>query len=522
MYLMIDNYDSFTYNLYALFRECGAKVRIIKNSEFIPADEYQGIIISPGPSSPDESGSSMEYLRLYGGKKPIFGVCLGMQCIGKHLGHGIIRAKTVRHGKVDRISVNRESVLYRGLPGSFSAVRYHSLAVDVQGPSVTSVSEHDGTAMSLEDDEKMLFGVQYHPESIMSECGKMIVRNFLDFSVGKKGISVPDVLRSLNAGAAPAFAEAEGLFESMLAGSLTDSQIASALISIKGRGETPDEVAALVGAMRRHKRPFIVSAHGLVDTCGTGGDGKSTVNVSTAVSLILASMGHGVVKHGNSAQSGKVGSADILADLGFDAEYGGTTPEEFFNEHNYVFLFAPRFHPALKQIGKVRRELGVPTIFNLVGPLANPADPSFQIIGLSRKDRLDLMSEAVLRLGSGGVTLYSSDDGFDEVSSSAATECRTVTGKGVDTFFIDPSEYFTPFEMPVVEERADAKRLFMGGITGEEGKIADLFALNAALALRTMGTADLREGFRLAREHIASGSVAEKLDRMTGRRSNAA
>ncbi|MBN1531746.1 MAG: anthranilate phosphoribosyltransferase [Spirochaetes bacterium] len=522
MYLMIDNYDSFTYNLFALFRKCGAEVKVIRNSEFISAEEFRGIILSPGPSTPQESGSSMRYLETYGGRKPIFGVCLGMQCIGRHLGYDVVRARTVRHGKLDKIAVRRKSLLYRGLPEHFSAVRYHSLAVDAAEAHVTSVAEHDGEVMSIEDEERMLFGVQYHPESIMSECGESIVRNFLDFAEARKGIAVGDILKRMNAGDAPEMDEADRLFEVMLTGGLTDSQIASVLISMKGRGETPLEVAALVRAMRRHKRHFGVSAKGLVDTCGTGGDGKSTVNVSTAVSIILASMGYPVVKHGNSAQSGKVGSADILADVGFDAAYGGSSPEEFFSAHNYVFLFAPQYHPALKQIGRVRRELGVPTIFNLVGPLANPADPAYQIIGLSGKNRLELVSEAVSLMGCGGITLYASDDGFDEVSSAAKTECRTISGGSVESFFIDPADFFDPFEMPVVRDRSDAKDLFLGGISGRDGRIADLFALNAALALKTMGVAELPEGYGAAREQLASGRAAEKLERMVRARSNAA
>lgn len=182
MYLMIDNYDSFTYNLKALFNECGADVAVIKNDRFVPAEEYEGIILSPGPSSPKNSGTTLRYIGDYLGRKPIFGVCLGMQAIAYTLGYDIVRAGTIQHGKVDRIEVTGGSVLFTDVPETFSAVRYHSLAVAMDGRHVTSRSQKDGTVMSIEDDERKIFGVQFHPESILSEFGGRIVTNFLDFA----------------------------------------------------------------------------------------------------------------------------------------------------------------------------------------------------------------------------------------------------------------------------------------------------------------------------------------------------
>ncbi len=182
MYLMIDNYDSFTYNLQALFNECNADITIVKNDRYLPADQYQGIIISPGPSSPKNSGTTLRYISEYLGRKPIFGVCLGMQAIAYSLGYAIIQAGTVKHGKLDKITVTGSSVLFSNMPGSFSAVRYHSLAVDIDDHRVTSRSMNDGTVMSIEDCRQKFFGVQFHPESILSEFGGQIVRNFLDFA----------------------------------------------------------------------------------------------------------------------------------------------------------------------------------------------------------------------------------------------------------------------------------------------------------------------------------------------------
>lgn len=184
MYLLIDNYDSFTYNLLALFNQNGAEVAVIKNNVFVPADRYEGLILSPGPSSPKNAGTTLRYIADYLGRMPMFGVCLGMQSLAYSLGYGIVGARTVKHGKLDRIAVTKQSVLFAGIPDRFSAVRYHSLAVDIDGRFVTARSEDDGTVMSIEDPERMFFGVQFHPESILSEYGGQIVRNFLEYAGG--------------------------------------------------------------------------------------------------------------------------------------------------------------------------------------------------------------------------------------------------------------------------------------------------------------------------------------------------
>jgi anthranilate synthase component II len=185
MFLLIDNYDSFTYNLFALFRKCGAEVDITKNDAYVPADRYRGIILSPGPSTPENSGTTLRYVREHLGRTPLFGVCLGMQALAHALGYPVVRARTVQHGKLDTIAVTKESVLFQGVPQTFSAVRYHSLAAAADERHVTSRSTHDDTVMSIEDRERKCFGVQFHPESILSQCGRQIVTNFIGFAAGQ-------------------------------------------------------------------------------------------------------------------------------------------------------------------------------------------------------------------------------------------------------------------------------------------------------------------------------------------------
>jgi anthranilate phosphoribosyltransferase len=519
MFLMIDNYDSFTYNLYALFRECNADVEIIRNDQYIPADNYDGIIISPGPSNPENSGTSLKYLKNYMGKKPIFGVCLGMQCIAHAMGHNVGHAKTVKHGKVDTITVKGDSVLFKNLPDTFDVVRYHSLAVDIDDDLVTSRSIDDDVVMSLEDRDKKLFGLQFHPESILSEYGREIVNNFLDF-IGYRGEKMKNIVSRINGGNSLNYNEAVDFFQMMVDGFLTESQMGSTLISMNRRGETVDELAGLISVLNTHKKKFTRDSEKCVDTCGTGGDGKSTVNVSTAVSIILASLGYRIVKHGNTAQSGKVGSADILKSVGLDLNYEGSSPEEFYSRNNYVFLFAQHYHPALKGIGKVRREIMSPTIFNFVGPLVNPGDPENQIIGISRREKLEFISDAVMKLGRENITVYSSHDGYDEVSSNDKTDCIEIKNGSMNKFTIDPSDYFTPFPMPEVKNADDALKMFNDGMSGRNEDIANIFSLNAALALHNIEEMDLKEGFEKVKEHIMSGNVEKKMKEMFGQEAN--
>jgi len=514
MYLMIDNYDSFTYNLYALFAECGVDVKIIKNNEYISADDYEAIILSPGPSSPENSGTTLQYLKEYYGKKPIFGVCLGMQSIAYSLGYDIIQAQTIKHGKIDVIEADNTSVLFQGLPETFDVVRYHSLAVDIPKSLITAKSKNDSVVMAMEDVDQKIFGVQFHPESIKSHHGRRIIMNFINF-VQDRRKDMNDLVKKINSGETIEYEESLQLFDAMANGELAESQIASTLMALRHRGETSDELAALVATLDRYKKRLMVDAEDTVDTCGTGGDGKSTVNVSTAVSIIMASLGYNVVKHGNRAQSGIVGSADILESLGLDLEYKDTSPENFFKENNFIFMMAPYYHPALKGIGKVRRELGVPTIFNYVGPLVNPASPDYQVIGISNREKLQFMSEALIKLKRDNVILYSSYDGYDEVSSKEKTECLILKNGKVETMIIDPSDFFKISEMPIVEDDKDAMDLFMKGLLGEDEIVANIFAINTALAIYNCKGTEMKEAFKIAKNEITSGRAMDKLRSLT-------
>ncbi len=184
MFLLIDNYDSFTYNLKALFELAGEKIDVIKNNEYIDPEKYQGIILSPGPSTPENSGTTLNYLSKHTGELPFFGVCLGMQAICHSQGYKVAKADVIMHGKLDDIIPKSNSILFQGIDKPFSTVRYHSLVVkdlDKENDTVTAVSKSDNEIMAYENVDKKLFGVQFHPESYLSEAGETIVKNFVKF-----------------------------------------------------------------------------------------------------------------------------------------------------------------------------------------------------------------------------------------------------------------------------------------------------------------------------------------------------
>lgn len=323
-----------------------------------------------------------------------------------------------------------------------------------------------------------------------------------------------NIVQKVNNGNTLSFDEVKKLFDAILKGDISEAGIGSCLVAMKLRGETAEEVAAAATVLNEYKVRFSHGGNNTIDTCGTGGDGKSTLNVSTAVSLVLSAMGIEVLKHGNIAQSGKVGSADILDELGIPTKLDVKNALSYFNKHNFIFLFAPHYHPALKNVAKIRKDLRVATIFNFLGPMLNPGNPDYQTIGINRVDKLDLYSEAMQIQGRDNIMIYSSADGYDEVSSADITHIRHLKKGIIEKFEINPADFFTPFPMPVVRSREEASKIFMDAISGKDDNLSKLVAINAAACLYTMGISTLKDGFSEAMDVIKQGTVCEKIEKL--------
>jgi len=311
--------------------------------------------------------------------------------------------------------------------------------------------------------------------------------------------------------------QSEQVFTTIMAGEATPAQIAAILMGISLRGESVAIVSGAAKAMRAAATHIYPKATGLLDTCGTGGDGAKTFNISTAVALVTAACGVPVAKHGNRAMSSKSGAADVLESLGVNLHISPENVAACIDKVGIGFLFAPHHHPAMKHAGPVRRELGVRTIFNLLGPLTNPADADYQILGVFAKDKLPLMAGALQDLGIKRALVVHGRDGLDEITTTAITDAIWVEqGRPPMPFEIDPEAFGMPFASPPALEGGDAAtnaEILRHIFAGAQGAGRDIVLLNAAAALWVAGEVDgIADGLSVAANAIDSGKVQETLE----------
>jgi anthranilate phosphoribosyltransferase len=331
------------------------------------------------------------------------------------------------------------------------------------------------------------------------------------------------ILHKLRDGHNLSSSEARGVFDSIFAGEVPESHIAAFLLALRRKGETSDEILGAVESMRA-KALAIPAPEDAIDIVGTGGDAKETFNISTAAALVVAACGVPVAKHGNRAASGKAGSSDVLAALGINLEPPLEILEQCLADAHLCFMFAPRHHPAMRFVAPVRKKLGVRTIFNLLGPLTNPANVKRHLIGVFSADWLVPMAEVLHSLGSSSAWLTHGQDGMDEITTVTASDVVAIRDDEIIRFVISPEEAGLDFASPEELRGGDAitnaeeiKKL----LAGEKGAYRDIVGLNAAAALVVAGkAADLRQGVSTAFENLDNGAangVLQKLIDMTNR-----
>lgn len=312
------------------------------------------------------------------------------------------------------------------------------------------------------------------------------------------------------------------VLERMMKGECSEAETAGFLVALRMKGETADEIAAAARVLREHMVRLECGAGAELDTCGTGGDGAGTFNISTAAALVIAGAGVRVVKHGNRSVSSQSGSADVLRELGVKVDGGLPLAEVCLKEVGFAFCFAPLFHPALKHVAAVRRSLGIPTLFNCLGPLANPAGAKHQLLGVGRPELLDLMAEALARLGAHRAILVRGQDGLDEVSLGAPTDVRFVEAGRVrgllwthEDFGLPP----TPATELAAADPAASAALVARVLDGADSAARQVVVANAAAGLFAAGQVPgLREGVETAARSIDSGRarlVLEKLRQLS-------
>jgi len=313
-------------------------------------------------------------------------------------------------------------------------------------------------------------------------------------------------------------AEAREAMGLIMRGEATPVQIAGFLVLLRAKGETASEIAGCAEAMREHALRVRPTRDDLVDTAGTGGDGMRTLNISTAAALVAAAAGAGVAKHGNRAVSSASGSADVLEALGFEIEQPLERIERSIDELGFGFLFAPSHHPAMKHAAPVRRELAMRTVFNVLGPLTNPAGARAQLIGVYSISLVHTMAEVLVQLGAHRALVVHGTGGIDELSPVGPSVVCDVIDGSVHAGVIDPAEFgIAPCSTDDLvggtpaENAAAIRRIF----AGEDGPKRDAVLLNAAGAIVVSGRAeDLREGLELARLALDSGASSERLDEL--------
>jgi anthranilate phosphoribosyltransferase len=330
-------------------------------------------------------------------------------------------------------------------------------------------------------------------------------------------VDLKDLIGQVATGAALTREQAADAFASMMSGEATPSQMGALLMALRVRGETVNEITGAVSAMRA-KMLRVSAPIDAIDVVGTGGDASGSHNISTCAAFIVAGAGVPVAKHGNRALSSRSGAADVLAALGVKIDLPPEGITRCITEAGIGFMFAPSHHPAMKHVGPTRVELGTRTIFNLLGPLSNPASVKRQMVGVFSKQWIEPLAHVLKNLGSERAFVVHGSDGLDEITTAGSTAVAALEDGAVRTFEINPEdvgfERVKPESLRGGDAQANAAAL-KGVLEGEKGPLRDVAALNAAAALVVAGQAgDLQAGVALANKSIDSGEAERRLNRL--------
>ena len=577
MILLIDNYDSFSYNLYQYLGTLDDDVKVIRNDalsvEEVAALKPSRIILSPGPGYPKDAGVCVDVARQLAGTVPIMGVCLGHQAICEAFGATIAHAPQLMHGKQSEMRLDTNSALFAHLPNRIKAARYHSLAVvEDTLPECLAVTARapDGTVMAVEHRELPVYGVQFHPESVMTPDGMQILKNFLsdDLLATKTLIEkptgesaqadekAPANSAAVNENAAPiqqkaqktphlgltnptklqrkgtlmiqeaifklvdkqdlTYDEAYQVISEIMSGDTTPTQTAAFLAALStksSKAETIDEIAGCADAMRDKATPVEYNGD-LLEIVGTGGDKAKSFNISTTAAFIIAAGGVKVAKHGNRAASSLSGTADCQEALGVNINQDPQKAVELLNNVGMCFFFAQKYHAAMKYVGPIRKELGIRTVFNILGPLTNPAQPNKFILGVYDGALLEVLAKVLVKMGVDNGMVVFGECVLDELSTAGPTDICEIRNGFYKTYTVFPEDFGfasctrEDLEGGTPEENAQITRdILSGKLTGPK---RDTVLMNAGAGLYIGGAADsLADGIKVATELVDSGA-AEK------------
>ncbi len=527
MILVIDNYDSFIYNIVQYVGEFYSDIKVYRNDQ-ITLDKAlamspDGIIISPGPGRPEDSHVSMDLIK-NDNDIPLLGVCLGHQGIAYGYGGDIIGAKNILHGKSSVIQHNGKDI-FEGVKSSLSGIRYHSLVAKRESlPAKLEIiaESDDGEIMGVKVKGKDVYGIQFHPESILTEDGKAIIKNFVNIVMKKKEVQQSDKI----SGRIKSFIkkvserndlkkdEAKEMMDYIMKGNATHSQVSAYLMGLKMKGETSDEIAGSAESMFNVCVRIESGKNTVVDTCGSGGDNSGSFNISTASAFVVAGSGITVAKHGNRSVTSHSGSADVLEKLGVNIQLSKEEVEKCMDKARIGFIFATLYHPAMKYVMPTRREIGVRTLFNILGPIVNPAAVKYHVMGVYSKELLELIPPVFLYLGHKHSMVIHGEGGLDEASIEGKTYIKEIHDGKITDKVINAEDFGLSgknqnLKVDTPEESASMMLNILRGV--EKGDPRKAVVLNAGLAIYVAKEMPLNKAFQAAEESIDSGKAFKAL-----------
>ncbi|MDF7666273.1 anthranilate phosphoribosyltransferase [Orbaceae bacterium ESL0727] len=554
--LFIDNVDSFTYNLVDQLRNSGHHVTIYRNT--IPADviieklshmQDPILFLSPGPGTPSQAGSMLELLKRLKGKLPIIGICLGHQAIVEAYGGTIVSAGDILHGKASLIEHDGQA-MFKGLPNPLPVARYHSLKGENIPKSLTINAMFNDIVMAVRNEHDRVCGFQFHPESILTIQGVKLLNQTIEWAqnraanpliatpenatqtskvmvepakqaiVDKQEYNIQPVLNKLYQGQALTQDESKRLFGLIIQGKVEPVLLASAIISMKVRGETPEEIAGAASALLEHADHFDSPDYDYTDIVGTGGDGTNSINISTASAFVAAALGYKVAKHGNRGVSSKSGSSDVLSALGVKLNMSADVSRKALDDLGVCFLFAQQYHTGFRYAAPIRQQLKTRTIFNVLGPLINPSKPKRILLGVYDAKLIKPIAETLKMLNYTHAYVVHGA-GMDEVAIHGITQVAEVQHGEIRYFNLTPDDFGLPtFTLKDIEGGTpEENRDLLIAILQGHGRPAHeaAIAANVAMLMSLFDQPDLKANAKQAIEMMRSGKAYALLQKLAAR-----
>lgn len=545
--LFLDNIDSFTYNLVDQLRSHGHQVVIYRNTlaaeviiEKLSQLTHPILFLSPGPGTPSQAGCMPELLQRLKGKLPIIGVCLGHQAIIEAYGGNIAPVGDILHGKASLIEHDNQ-YMFANLPNPLPVARYHSLKGENIPSELTINASFKQIVMAVRHDNDRVCGFQFHPESILTLNGAKLLEQTIAWALSQPltkpietapvepsstafnthtAYSLSSIQTKLYDGEALTQSESQYLFELITTGNIEPTLMATAIISMKLRGEKPTEIAGAVNALLAQADYFPRPDYPFADIVGTGGDGTNSINISTASAFVTAALGYPIAKHGNRGVSSKSGSSDVLSALGLKLTMPAATSRQALDELGICFLFAPQYHSGFHYAAPIRQQLKTRTIFNLLGPLINPARPQRILLGVYSRSLIQPIAETLVTLGyKHGLVVHGS--GMDEVAIHGVTHVAEVIDHQIHYYEVCPADFglatyaLTDIEGGTPEQN---KQLLTAVLQGKGTPAHEAaIAINVAMVMRLFGQSDLRQNTQKALRMIRSGHAYQRLQDLATR-----